>query len=334
MLKTNIRIWIIVIVLFIVLDLILRNFLYLTVNENNLRPVKKDILSIDLIADKIHHDKKSKIAFLGDSQMYGSAVSTESETVPGHLRDLLNTDSLHVYNLGGKGYGPGEVYYQLQHLKNEKFNVIIYNVSLGWLDRSNLTELIGIGALNGVSPLEANDRQRDMWEYSRDITHDLWYLRGHRYYLGDLVKGELGLAIPADLELKKTYNKWSKEQIVKKLKNTNYTTKIINQENLKMLDEVFNQLDAYTARGTRVIIYISPQNIELFDKANLWNQSFVSRNITLVKDLTVKHKFDFYNNINIIPGKYFVDTIHMDNQGNDLLAHSLFKDLNIPRRAK
>lgn len=322
MFKTRIKTWVLVLFLFIICDVFLRQYLPMTISEKDLRPVKKDVNYTEVIARRISNDSGSKIVFIGDSQMYGSGVLNENESVPGHFRSLSKGNKMHIYNLAGKGYGPGEVFYQLNYLKGQKIDILVYNLSLSWLNRTKFTENNGIGVLSGFKPLEPEDRRRTPEEFIANISHQ-WYLRAHKNYIKYELMKTLGKNGPPDLDLATKNPNLDNPATLKKLIGENFGGTEINDSNMAMLNKTLNQLDDLSKHGTKVIIYVSPQNKPIFERIDKWNANGVKRNVAKVKKLVESHGFEFYNFVESIPGQYFIDSIHMDSNGNRILAGRL-----------
>lgn len=319
----------------------------------NVRLVNTEVETIRRLEEKVRSVKGYKIVFLGDSQAYGSSVKNGYETVPAYLeqelRRLMPDKDIKIFNFAFKGMGISENYFVLNSLVDEDVDLIIYNLSTSWFNRTpkfdhpnviNLSEKLPVNEKLVKMGIQSNRDNKD--KLSDEIgfaTGRVWSLYGTRAAIASSILGKSVRENLLELELRATNPKEAlkKEQEQQMLYEPWYSKdwdKILGRLNYKFgrIDlapynpqVVFYKMILETINRSKVnaLFYNSPQNIAMLEKFYDMDKKEWQRGLTGIKKMTKSQYVTHLDYSHLVPEQNFTDAIHMDKNGNRLVAQQL-----------
>ncbi|MEW6524099.1 MAG: hypothetical protein AB1445_11150 [Bacillota bacterium] len=312
----------------VVIDVALRFFLPGLVHEAHIRALKQDPGGLLVSAAQVARAPGPKVVFLGDSQMYGSAVSDESLTIPGFYSRALGP-GVQVYNLGMRGYGPREVLYLADVLAGSGVDLVIYNLSLGWFDP------------HGSAPVPDVDHLLPLWGRPGSVVWDRvqrlpvleraklavrqnWMLLAHRHLLRQLLLSSVGLADPFKSGGFELLLPWYQRQFDARVMPV-FGRPVLESEN-PVLRELEMAVERLTRSGTSVFVYVSPQNRAMYQHYTGWDQDAVERSLLVVANSVAAAGGVFADYLELVEAEWFSDTIHLLAEGHRQVAARLLAD--------
>ncbi len=293
----------------------------------------------------ITEDQKSKIFLLGDSVSYGIGVADESESVTGYLRKMHPEYS--VYNLSSCGSKPLDYYLWTRYLTEldpNSDNVFVIQYNYKWFNGNS-------GKLK-----DKISQKRILFEFNKYLDDEI--RDGLEFYprYFEQISHSLEKSIPVSANKTKLFaaifNEKSKEDFIKHLffgkperNSFEYKQKQWNEK-----DEMrsFNCKIAYSAtewnpknnfnfdvylktlafiekNDVNAIVFLPPYNQELVRKCS--NEKF-NRNV--YKFLINADNRDVRNAefTKAIDQSNFLDDMHLDAQGNKILAENISNSIN------
>lgn len=340
-------------ILFLI-DLILRSYwVGLYQSPGSMRLVNTEVESLRRLEDELRSAKGYKIVFLGDSQAYGSSVKNSSETVPAYLeqelRKLMPGKEVKIFNFAFKGMGFSENYFVLNTLINEDVDLIVYNLSTSWFNRTNNFDHPNV--VNLSENLSENEKLTRMGIKSTRSNKDkfsdeigltigrVWNLYGNRAAITSSIMGKSVRENLSKFELMATkpeeaLKKEQKQQWLYQPWYTKDWNKILGKINYKFgrLDlnpynpqMIFYKmiLDSVNRSQVKAVFYDSPQNIPMLEKYYDMDKKEWQKGLTGIKNMTKSQYVTHLDYTSLVPDKFFTDAIHMDKQGNRLVAQRL-----------
>ncbi|MDT3698900.1 MAG: hypothetical protein RO469_05680 [Thermincola sp.] len=350
--------FIVTLVILISFDFIVRFYwLHLFNQPGKMRLVNQEIESIARLKSELHKASGYKIVFLGDSQTYGSSVKTGDQTIPAILEQELNRleprRQVKVFNFAFKGYGISENYFLANFLLNEDIDMVVYNISTSWFNRTDVLEHSNVATLPGlkekpqITRLGINLGQIDFRKKLEFIINasvgKVWSLYQNRTAISIMLLGkplrekltEIQLIITDPTEAKKReleeqrlYQPWYQKDWNKILGKVDYKFGYINlapqNPQVEFYKMILKELEHRKVHG---IFYSSPQNLAMLQEYyNMDNTAFRKGLVTLDK-MTESKYVTYLDYTNLVPEKYFSDSIHMNAHGHQLVASQLAKDI-------
>lgn len=335
-------------------DIIIRSYwtgLYQT--PGSVRLVNTEVELLRRFEEQVRNIKGYKIVFLGDSQAYGSSVKNGHETVPAYLeqelRRLMPDKGVKVFNFAFKGMGVSENYFILNTLIDEDVDLIVYNLSASWFNRTKNFDHPNI--INLSENLPANEKlakmginsNRDYKDKMSDeigfATGRVWSLYGNRTPIASSILGNSVRENLIELELRVTNpgEALKKEQEQQRLYQPWYTkdwNKILGKVNYKFGRIELNPynpqvifykmiLDSVKRNKVNAVFYNSPQNVAMLEKVYDMDKSEWQKGLAGIENMTKSRYVRHLDYTNLVPDKYFTDAIHMDKYGNRLVAQQL-----------
>lgn len=300
----------------------------------DVRQLKRDPAGLLVMVESIRDNPGYTVAFIGDSQMYGPAVRDESQTVAGHFRGLVDTATaaVCVYNLGMKGYGPGEVLYVADALADSGVDLVVYNLSLGWFDREQPVTVPAMDHLLplGGRPASALAPQVAALSAGRKLqlfTRQRWQLLAHRHLVRETLLGLAGISDPflarEDPDL---FRRWDQSHFPPGVFPVFGSFRITpDNPNLQVFATAVRRL---TASGVRVFVYISPQNRALYEQLAEWDEPGHRANVELVQAVATAAGALFADYSQLLTAEHFSDSIHLFSAGHRELALRLRADID------
>lgn len=338
----------------VLIDVILRSYWAgLYQSPGQFRLPNSEVESILRLEEEVRSAKGYKIVFLGDSQAYGSSVKNSSDTTPAYLeqelRKMMPGKEIKVFNFAFKGMGFSENYFVLNTLIDEDVDLIVYNLSASWFNRTNKFDHPNVVDL--ADHLPPNEKLAKMGiEYKKGYkdkfsdelgfaTGRIWNLYGTRAAISSSLLGKSVRENLVELELRETNpaEALKKEQEQQRLYQPWFTkdwNKILGKVNYKFgrLDlasynpqVVFYKmiLESVNRNKESAVFYNSPQNIAMLKKFYDMDKKEWQKGLTGVKKMTNSRYVTHLDYTSLVPDKYFTDAIHMDENGNRLVAQQL-----------
>ncbi|MEW6244256.1 MAG: hypothetical protein AB1497_08350 [Bacillota bacterium] len=291
---------------------------------SSVRSLKRDPAGLSAIVERIRVTSGPSVAFIGDSQMYGSAVKDEALTIPGYFSALVGED-ISVYNLGMKGYGPGECAYVADLLAGSGVDLVIYNLSLGWLTREEPVVVPDIDHLlqTGTASWQAA-RTMSPLSKAKLFIRQRWKLLAHRNMIREQLFGMVGLrdpfSGPEDPEL---YLPWYDSHFDPGMIPVFGRFKVV-PSNLEMLETAVRRM---TDAGITVFVFTSPQNRALYEQFAGWDEDGTNSIISLVSLRVMAAGGLFADYTALVSPDLFSDSIHLLAEGHRQVAEALFYDI-------
>lgn len=349
---------VITIVLLILLDLVIRSYwsgLYQT--PGSVRLVNDQVESLISLQSKLQKAEGYKIVFLGDSQAYGSSVKNPSETVPAYLEQYLRRQmpekNIKVFNFAFKGMGISENYFVINTLLNKDVDLFIYNLSTSWFNRTKLFDHPNVIRLPDNLPEDKklskmgikDDRTfKDLLSDKLNLSvSNFWALYENRAAITTMILGKSVREKTLELQIRLTNPEEAlkKEQKEQRLYQPWYTKDwraILGKVNYKFgqinLDPYNKQVVFYkmilediNRNKVYAVFYNSPQNIEMLEKFYDMDNKQWQIKSAQIKQMTDKGYVTHLDYTYLVPGRFFTDAIHMDKNGNRMVARQLAEDV-------
>jgi len=349
---------IVTLVILITLDCFIRFYWFHLFNQpGKMRLVNQEIESIARVKSELHKASGYKIVFLGDSQTYGSSVKTGNQTIPAFLEQELNRlepgRQVKVFNFAFKGYGMSENYFLTEFLLHEDIDMVIYNISTSWFNRKDVLEHNNVTTLPdlkeqpeiarlGIKIARVDYRQKT--EHKINIfVGKVWSLYQNRAAIAIMIFGkpvrakiteyQLRITNPMEAEKKEVeeqrlsqpwYRKdWPKilGKIDYKFGNVNLAPQNPQVEFYKMIIKEMDNNDL------RAMFYSSPQNLAILEKYYNMDKKAFDRTLATLENMTESKHVTYLDYTNLVPDRYFSDSIHMNADGHRQVARQLAKDI-------
>ncbi|PKM83136.1 MAG: hypothetical protein CVU89_03140 [Firmicutes bacterium HGW-Firmicutes-14] len=341
----------------VILDLAVRLYWANLFNDpGSMRLVNQEFETLYALKEEIRKTEGFKVVFAGDSQTYGSAVKNGSETIPGHLerelRERMPGQKVKVFNFSFKGYGMSENFFIINSVLQDDVDLVIYNFSTGWLSREKTLEYDNVVQLSDSYPGHEDTFEKLGINYSVSLREKLryraklavmriWSLYLHRADIAKMIFGkpvrekitDLQMAVtnPEEAEIKKAeeqrlYKQWYEKDWEKLLGDVDYKIgKLnVNPYNPQM---IFYRmiLDELNKHEVPALIYNSPQNTAMLEKYYDFDEILFNNGLDAIHEVT-EQQGEYVTHLNftrLVPDRHFSDTIHLNSDGNRLVAHEL-----------
>jgi hypothetical protein len=296
------------------------------------------------------------IVVIGDSVMYGAGVGA-SQTVAGYLQQelerLLPGRSVRVWNLAIPGSEPGDMYFALRRIEQLQpdavvadLNMLFYGpasikdpLAFNWLYLDEGLPKDALAQLNSIYPRSVEDRAADflashwaIYRY-RDLFNAILFKKHPRDKLDEImntVNGRLGLkkepAVPPSPEQQR---KQKLAQIA-----FMYQSEPIDENTNPAYGFTRAALERLESLGMPALVVLTAQNEEMLGK--MVNNPVFRANVDKVRSLIKSYDVTCVDVYGRIPGDLFVDHVHLNPEGNKLLAREIAGQLagQLEARAK
>jgi hypothetical protein len=349
---------VVIIILLVAIDGIVRLYwanLYRV--PGRVRLVNEELTTLQTMRNEIRTAKGYKILFLGDSAAYGSAVQSSAQTVPAYLEQELNRcypdKQVKVFNFAFKGYGMSENYFLLNSLADSGLDMVVYNVSINWFNRTKVLEHPNVLHLSDTyfgEPLVAKTgvlQQRTKKERLKDkINEDvgrIWSFYQNRSALTTLLLGKSLRARLSDLQLAITnsgklveqrqeevdlYRPWHQKDWSVKLGKAGYTVGKLNLRDNNPQVVFYNLMrEILVQKKIKALIYTSPQNFTLLNRWEMLDLPAWTASVGQLQDMTVRPGITFKDYSTLVDDRYFSDTVHLLAPGNMAVAEQLAQNI-------
>ncbi len=349
---------VVIIVLLLLLDLFIRSYwagLYQT--PGSIRLVNTEVESLIRLERELKEAEGYKIVFLGDSQAYGSSVKNSSETVPAYLEQDLRRQmpdkNIKVFNFSFKGMGISENYFIINALLDKDVDLFVYNLSTSWFNRNETFDHPNVIRLTDNLPEEEKLNRmgiKDERTFKDRLSDKLnltvsryWGLYENRAVITTMLLGKSVREKITESQIKLTNPKKAlKDEKAKQRLYQPWNTKdwkaILGKVNYKFgqvnLNPYNRQMIFYTMllqdiqrNKIPAMFYNSPQNIDMLETVYGMDKKEWLKNSAQIKKMTNKGYITHLDYTYLVPGRYFTDAIHMDKNGNKIVAQQLAKDI-------
>jgi hypothetical protein len=257
--------------------------------------------------DLLNKSDGYNIVFLGDSVIYGDGTLDERRTIPALLKKKLSIvktgQVINVFNFTLPSAGPADVYLIARALAEAKIDLCIYDLNMGWLDRSQTLEhpvLLNLGENKKLDTGVYHVFDMDQVEAN---TYNIYELDDNLEYLATpwTEKNWDGVLYTEEgSQFGRMRPEWSEQwaytqKIVSLLRENSIKSLFFtNPRNFKLLEE-YNFIDyaSYFSVQRDMIGYLEDEGVKVMD-------------------------LDF-----AVPYDYFADTIHLLPQGEEIIADKL-----------
>ncbi len=321
------------------------------------RLVNEELATLQTLSKEVKSAKGYKILFLGDSAVYGSAVKDSSQTIPAYLEQELNRQwpgrQVKVFNVSFKGFGMSENYFLLNSLADADLDLVVYNVSTGWFSRKKTLEhpnvmrlaeeYFGQAQVNQTGLKTRRSRKEQIADKVNRAVGTVWSLYQNRSSItvrllgkplrAKLTEWQLAVTNPAELarrqqEEAELFRPWGEKDWSATLGRLGYKIGWLNlqPDNPQV---IFYRLilDLLAAKRLPALFYASPQNLPLLKKYHLFDQPRWAYSMQKLRSLTVRQGVYFADYTNLVADRCFSDTVHLNAEGNQLVARQLAKDI-------
>lgn len=290
-------------------------------------------------------DKNKKIFLLGDSVSYGIGVLDESNSASGYLREIHTDYS--VYNLSSCGSKPLDYYLWVKYLAgidNNSDNIFVIQYNYKWFNNTSgkLEDKVSQKRILFEFNEYLDDEIRDELEfyprYFEQISHVLEKsipVSANKTKLFAAIFNEkskedftshLFFGKPEKNSFDYKQKHWSEKEELKSFNcKIAYSSAEWNSENNFNYNVYLKTLDFIKNEGVRAVVLLPPYNQELVEKCN--NEKFSNNVIKFLSDAGNRNilSAEFTETVN---GSYFLDDMHLDSQGNKILAEKISEEIN------
>lgn len=312
---------------------------------NNFKLIYKDFPSTLDYIQRHSGDYDHNIIVIGDSVMYGAGVGA-GQTVAAYLQEemdkLLPDRSVRVWNLAIPGSEPGDMYFVLRrvdHLQPDAvvvdFNMLFFGpasvedpVAFNWLYLDDGLPPDALQTLEAVYPREFEQRVGDflvarwnLYRY-RDLFNAILFNKHPRdKFVEDTNRRmrELGLnepvPLPPEQQKKQKLDQLAfmyRSQAIDEESNAAYGFARATLQRLEMLD-----MPALTV--------MTAQNEEFL--GDMVDNPVFRANVEKVCGLIESHDVAFINFYGRVPGALFADHVHLNPEGNAMMAREIAAEL-------
>lgn len=306
-----------------------------------------DLGTLRVVLDRIERASGAVVVCLGDSEMYGSSTPATA-TIPAYLGKALRQrfpgQEVTVINLGLKGLKPAEAYFLVRQLAQLPVDVLVYNISRGWFGEKGGLRFQDVLLLPGnreaARRLGLKATAPDLEEKLGQRVAELWSFYRYRQVvardflrLPELVRGSAErFHSPREWQQKQQQQQglarpwWEKKQMLLqggggKLAPLNLTEKNLEWRlYLELLRE-------WQKTGRPALVYTTPANLELLRQkfqidSRRWRQEQHQ-----ILEAVRQQQLVALDYTQLLDSRYFTDEIHLQVEGNRLVAEKLAQEL-------
>ncbi len=307
----------------IVIELVLGAVVPGMVESTSIRSLKRDPAGLLAIVTTIRAVPGPSVAFVGDSQIYGSAVKDETLTIPGYFSALVGKD-ISVYNLGMKGYGPGECAYVADLLAGSGVDLVVYNFSLGWLTREEPVVVPDVDHLLQRDTVSWQAQRMSPLSRAKLFVRQRWKLLAHRNMIREQLFSMVGLGDPfAGPEDPELYLPWYDSHFDPGMIPVFGRFEVVTS-NLEMLEAAVRRM---TDSGITVFVFASPQNRALYEQFAGWDEEGTNAILSMVSSRVIAAGGLFADYTALVSPDLFSDSIHLLSEGHRRVAEALVHDI-------
>lgn len=316
-----------------------------------------DINTLTLWKQELAGNDGFKVVFLGDSIIHGGGVPDEDQTIPSyfahHLKSLIPDQDINVYCFSLPGCTPTDTVNILQFMVEAEPDLVIYDVNIGWFGSGKVMEHPRLAELSQTVAKEAQPtaesaRKIDLERWVSDFATDHWALYRHRILLnylwfGEPLKERLALKAepPAGQESEnrltspeEIFKPWYEKDFsaLKKARGTlGYCT--LNDSNQHWVS--YNQLVKILEKNqVKAAFFMIPRNKTLYDRYNLLDDKVLEDKQNRLASAARQHGVKVFDYTYSVNDRYFVDSVHLTDKGNQTVAKLLTWDLIKSRAIK
>ncbi len=346
-----------VILILLLLDLFIENYENkLLAQPAQIRLATHEADSIQALRRQIKESRGYKIVFVGDSVVYGPAGGSR-ETIAFYLAEELQQKYPHreirVFNYGYKGYGISEAFFMLNTLRRSGVDMVIFGVNFNWFNRKTVVDHINPAKaspdifqkaqVNHLGVTLPNPGSSPGSKTISGFLSEHWALYRNRSTIAATVLGK-SLAEklydyrymvfdPPVYRKQQAYwqdilRPWYEKDIRKVFSPGNSKLGWINLSPANP-QVGFYRLIIDLVRDEQVtpLFYVSPFNYEMYESYDKLDRHTLNKYLAELKAQSRPQETNFVDFTYAIPGKYFVDSVHMLPPGHKLLAGKLAAEI-------
>ncbi len=311
-----------------------------------------DINTLTLWKKELAGGNGFKVVFLGDSVIHGGGVPSENQTIPSyfahHLRLLTPGRDINVFCFSLPGCTLEDTLNILRFIGEEKPDLVIYDQNIGWFGSDKVMEHPRLAELSESAyqdtPTKKSTSGSD-WKSGFEhrlskFATDHWALYRQRILLNYLWFGaplkekltlEVELAEPGSenslTQPEEIFKPWYEKDfsVLKKTKGKlAYCT--LDGSNQHWLS--YNQLvEMLEKQGTKAAFFMIPRNKTLYDQYNLLDEKVLEDKQNQLALVARKSGIKVFDYTYSVDDRYFVDSVHLTAEGNQIVAKMLAWDL-------
>jgi hypothetical protein len=354
------RIFVLIIVFLIVIDVVVRMSLPRYVYSDAHRLPLDDLQTMRLWKEKISSTKGVSVVFLGDSFLFGGGVRDENETIPWYAARQLEARfpgrQIEVCNLSLAGCTPADALMILRYIIDAKPDFVVYDVNIRWFNsdqqkvaRTNLYRLTpgyvppGMPGPDSLTVAQSAGESRLSAFVAR-----WWALYRYRIPLDYLLFGQtpqqkVSLAIqehslkyllpqaqkdtPEQLEL---YRPWYTKQFpadeMKVHVGGHLGDVTLNQNNAQW-QSYREMISLLQKNNNSAAFMLIPRNWTLLEQDDLVSWPGFEENQGALADVARQAGITILDYTRSLPDQVFVDWSHPNAAGNEQMARLLTDDL-------